>query len=74
MTLILSNKEWSNILTQIREEHGLSASIHWQLRERYGFRSRKYTGFDTRIMKWVDDTRLDFDSEAHATFFQLKYL
>lgn len=74
MTLVLSNPEWSKILTRIRKEHGLSAGIHWRLRENYGFRSRKYTGFDTRINKWVDDTRLDFDTEAQATFFRMKYL
>ena len=74
MTLTLDESTWNRIYHQIIQDYGQTTVIlSWRLRETLGFTVRRH-------QQWLDrnnlhrDIRLDFDSEAQAVFFQLKYL
>jgi hypothetical protein len=75
MTLVLSKKQWQDIYTQIRQEHGSAVvMISWKLRETLGFTVRQHKGYDAVNGHIKYDVRLDFYSQPAMTFFQLKYL
>lgn len=73
-TIVLTNKEWKQLRPRINGEHGEGIFfISWRLKERLGFTVRTHT-FYNEFNARCSDTRLDFNDEASATFFRLKYL
>ena len=73
MTLTLDESTWNRIYHQIIQDYGQATVIlSWRLRETLGFRVRRHKWYDQKT--FYNDIRLDFDSEAQAVFFRLKYL
>ena len=74
-TIVLRNFEWEQLRPRIDADYGkVTTMISWRLKETLGFTVRRHRGFDSKLLEWVDDTRLDFVDETSATFFRMKYL
>lgn len=77
-TIKLAPEDWTSILVKIEQEYGQAARyISFDLRE-LGFQVRYHRFWnpyaDYGLGKTVNEIHLDFDDNAMATHFRLKYL
>ena len=73
-TIVLKNRAWHHVKRRIIDEHGAGIFfISWRLKRELGFTVRNHIYYDEYNGR-TQDTRLDFDDPAAATFFQIKYL
>lgn len=74
-TLIIDLKDWEPIRQQIREDFGDSMILlSFKMKRELGFNVRRYTYWDYDRIESIEDIRLDFDDDAQAVWFRLKYL
>lgn len=83
-TIKLQPKDWTDILVKIEREYGRAiALISFAMKRELGFTVRYYkfwqkddsaTGSYDGYGEHVVEIHLDFDNEAAATYFRLKYL
>lgn len=74
-TLTIELNKWEPIRQRIREDFGDSMILlSFKMKRELGFTVRRHTYWDHNKLESIDDIRLDFNDDAQAVWFRLKYL